>query len=164
MAISLIGGVAGAGVGAIQSAIGKAQRTASDVVRFATTLDMSILIKYTIQILVLLTLLILAIQGLRGLFIGAEQVTCGITHAFGGSEVCSPTHPLTEIASVNWAWDVEWYLLCIWYLGLATIMGIIAWEWIKRVMDLLVNIDKFFAKMDDWIYGRKRMFSDEALA
>lgn len=166
MAISLIGGIAGAGVGAIQSAVGTARGLTTDAVKVAYKLDVAVIFKYTILFFVIVGLLILAVQITRGVLIGIEQIGCGANHMFDSKTIrdrCSPFHEQTFISSVNWAWDIEWYLLCLWYLNIAVIVGLIAYEWIKRLLDLLLNIDRYFAKIDDWIYGRKHMFSDEAL-
>jgi hypothetical protein len=165
MALTLIGGAIGAPIGVASQVAGRIRGTGGDITRFATTFDIGIAIKYGLQIVALTAILIFALQFARGLFIAIEQIPCGISAYLslsqGDESVCNPNNPDTVISSVNWAWDIEWYMLCFFYLGLIMVMGSILYVWIKKLLHILINIDNYIDLVQSWVFGEKKMFSDE---
>lgn len=165
MALTIIGSMVGAPIGIASQVAGQAKEELGKITRFATHFDIGIVVDYGIRIIIITAILILVLQFARGLFIAIEQIPCGIgtwSSVIQGDEVvCDPTNANTVIKSVNWAWDLEWYLLCFFFFGLGMIMGSILYIWLKKLLNLLLNIEDYLQMMEQWIYGEKKMFSDE---
>jgi hypothetical protein len=122
------------------------------------------IIKYAIYFFIIIAVFWLALGFVRGIMVGMEQVSCGLSHicvnpsGCGGYEhACDPfsTDPNnpTIIRNTHWAIDIEWAIRCLMYLDLAVIIGLLLYQYCNWLFNKLLTIDREIKKIENWIYG-----------
>jgi len=126
-------------------------------------IDLKQISKYAIYMAIIVMIAIGAIIMVRGFIITFEQMGCATMHvclnplgcdaAYNGA--CDPFSQYSIIYSRYWAWDLQWMLLCVLYVCLAIVVGIMLYVYSMWLFNKLLRIDMEIAKLEHWIFGQE---------
>jgi hypothetical protein len=138
--------------------VGAAGKTLNQSIDIATgNIDVPQIIKYCIYFAILMMVLIAIIIFVRGFVIGVVQVACGIGHwGSGGDIACNPNSISAEsdiVSARYWMWDIQWDLLCLLYISIAVIVGLLLYQYCIWLFNKLLKIDYEIKKIEQWIFG-----------
>jgi len=152
---------AGSAIGGIASrAKDEAEKALNQAINISVgDIDVKQIIKYLLIFAFVCAIVIMLIQGVRGIMIWQDQLACGLANTgcdwFEGLGLENNCHDcIPEIMpSYDWMWDVEWWWRCLLYIFLAGVVLLIAWQFFLRIFNYLIRADYYLKKFEDWMFG-----------
>jgi len=122
-------------------------------------IDVKHIIKYAIYISIFFAVLILVIDGTRGVMIWKDQISCGLANTgcdwfewAGAENNCMNCVP-EIMPSYTFMWEAEWYLRCLLYIDLAIMVLLWSYIFFTQIFNYLFRWDYYIKKIEDWIFG-----------
>ena len=151
----IAGTAVGFGAGAV---VGSTGRALNQSINIATgNINPGQITKLLFGFVILMLILLLVITLGRIVVMSLDAMACNVGNTgcaiWGTCDDCVINSPTNDLSTNFVMWDIEWYIRALLYLGMAGIVITLAYIWGKWLLDKLLRIDYYIAKIDSWIFG-----------